>query len=262
MRAVLAFLTVGTMLLSASATQAAHGKSKVEDSPEIVARKACAEGDYKKAISILADLFVHSKDPTHIYNQGRCYQQNHQWVSAIDRFREYLRKAKRATAEERGEAEQHIAECQQLLAEEQARNAPPPPPVTPPPVAPIPPPPTVPEAVVTTPSPSSPPAATASSGSGLRTGGIIVGVVGVATLGGAIALNVKANQLANDGDADRNRSYKNGALACYGIGGAAVATGVILYWLGHRGRVAKPAEVALAPAFVPGGAALVVAGGF
>lgn len=180
MRSTLAFLIVVTSLLSASATQAARGKSRADD-PETVAHKACVEGDYKKAISILADLFVDSRDPTYIYNQGRCYQQNHQWVSAIDRFREYLRKAKRATADERAEAEQHIAECQQLLAEEQARTAPlpPQPPVTPPAPAPLPPP-VVPEEVVRVP----PPPAAAPSGSGLRTAGVVVGVVGVATLGG------------------------------------------------------------------------------
>lgn len=73
---------------------------------------------------------------------------------------------------------------------------------------------------------------------------------------------MKANQLASDGDADRNRSYKDGALACYAIGGAAVTTGVVLYLIGHRARAAKPSSVALAPAWVLGGAGLAVHRGF
>jgi hypothetical protein len=72
---------------------------------EKAAKKACAAGDYKEGVEILAGLYVDTDDPTYVYNQGRCYQQNHQWRSAVDRFREYLRKRPKARAAEKADVE-------------------------------------------------------------------------------------------------------------------------------------------------------------
>jgi hypothetical protein len=59
-----------------------------------VAKKACLSGDTKKGTELLADLYIDTNDATHIYNQGRCFEQNGQKEQAIPRFEEYLRKAK------------------------------------------------------------------------------------------------------------------------------------------------------------------------
>ena len=242
----------------------ARPKNKPED-PEIVARKACAEGDFRKGVAILADLYVHSEASTYIYNQGRCYEQNHQWVSAIDRFREYLRTAPDLKSEETAETESHIAECKRLLDEEQPKNAPSqglsPPAVTgtqpvvshPPSAAP---PIQEPPTTVTT------PPAVVESGSALGTTGIVVGSVGLATVATAVVLNLKANQLADSGDGSGQKSYRNGALICYGAGGAAVASGVVMYLLGHKTVGAQSAGVTLLPIWTPDGAALAIRGDF
>jgi hypothetical protein len=50
---------------------------------EKAARKACLTGDYATGVSILADLFVESKDPLYIFNQGRCMEQNSRYKDAI-----------------------------------------------------------------------------------------------------------------------------------------------------------------------------------
>lgn len=68
---------------------------------------------------MLGDLYVETNDPTLLYNQARCYEQNSQNRQAIDRFREYLRKAAaQITPETRAEVEQHIAECKARMKED------------------------------------------------------------------------------------------------------------------------------------------------
>jgi hypothetical protein len=242
----------------------ARPKNKPED-PEITARKACAEGDFRKGVSILADLYVHSKVSTHIFNQGRCYEQNHQWVSAIDRFREYLRKSPDLSSAETAETESHIAECKRLLDEEQPKSTPSqgvlPPTMTPTPSIVSQPPPAVPpihepQTTITT------PPAVVESGAALRTTGIVVGGVGLATVATAVILNLKANQLADSGDGSGQKSYKNGALICYGVGGAAVAAGVVMYLVGHNAVGSQPTGIALLPMWTPDGVALAIGGDF
>jgi TolA-binding protein len=90
--------------------------AKDSDGQERAARTACLAGDYAKGITILSELFVASKDPDFIYNQGRCYEQNRRYEDAIARFQEYLRVATRSTKSTRAEAQKHIASCQNLLA--------------------------------------------------------------------------------------------------------------------------------------------------
>jgi hypothetical protein len=187
-------------LLVAAAPQA-WAKNKI-DGLERVAKKACAAGDFRKGIDILADLYVRTEDPTFIFDQGRCYEQNHQWKSAIDRFREFQRKTE-GKPEEQADAEKHMAECKRYLDEEAASvasSSPPPPPakeappVTAPPVA-VAPPPAV--AEVRTPAPVE-----SQPGSALRQTGVVLGSVGLATLVGALLLNLKANSLADKANRD------------------------------------------------------------
>ena len=79
--------SVGLLL---AATSARAGDRATQ---ERTAQKACLLGDFKQGIEILADLYLDTHDPTYIYNQGRCLEQNGQNEPAILRFQEYLRKA-------------------------------------------------------------------------------------------------------------------------------------------------------------------------
>ena len=79
--------SVGLLL---AATSARAGDRATQ---ERTAQKACLLGDFKQGIEILADLYLDTHDPTYIYNQGRCLEQNGQNQPAILRFQEYLRKA-------------------------------------------------------------------------------------------------------------------------------------------------------------------------
>jgi hypothetical protein len=63
------------------------------DTQDRAAKKACLVGDVEKGVDILADLYVSTNNPTYLYNQGRCYEQNGKNDLAILRFKEYLRKA-------------------------------------------------------------------------------------------------------------------------------------------------------------------------
>lgn len=259
MRAI-ALLVVGALGLGSSVV---YAKPKGE-SPDRQARKACAAGDYRKGVDLLADLYVSTEDPTYIYNQGRCYEQNHQWVSAIDRFREYLRKSKDHGPEIARDVEQHIAECKRLLDEETGKTAPPPVVV----VAPLPPVTPAPADITVVPPPSPPPPPTRHPGAALRTTGLIVGSAGVAGLATGILLNLKANSLGKEANERFNpsaessyQSYKTGAIICYALGGAALATGVTLYIVGHaKGK--NSTSLALSPLWTSGHTGLALSGEF
>jgi hypothetical protein len=101
--------------IAASSTALAKGRIGNFESREKAARKACLTGDYHRGVEILADLFVDSEDITYIFNQGRCYQQNHRWQEALDRFSEYQRKSSKLPETDKAEVEAHIADCKAHL---------------------------------------------------------------------------------------------------------------------------------------------------
>ena len=264
------------------------------EAKERVARKACLTGDATKGVEILADLFIDTDDATYIYNQGRCLEQNNRYEDAIGKFREYLRKAARASADEKADAEKHIADCQALLGKKEAepvqrapesRPVATPLPETPRPVtAPVPEPPSPTATAVfgpgaVPPSPSSSPsgveptavlgehataAPTTAGGSGLRVGGIVVMSVGAAALIGGVITNLKYNSMVGDMQHgydpktdDSSKTYQTLSIAGYGVGAACLAGGTILYYLGWRAG-----HVSLAPVAVAGGGGAVVTGAF
>jgi len=255
-------------LLLASTPTFAREKPRGEQSPsgasrpdqqamEREARTACLNGDYARGVALLSDLFVDTKDPNFIFNQGRCYEQNQKFEEAIGHFREYLRTGPR----DRQGAEKHIAECEALQAKKNASAAAP-----------------VTEAAATlpapTPMPTSPPVTEAapavkvtppvaeptSSGSGLRIGGIVVTSFGAAALVAGVVLNLKANSLADSIDPpahafSRNTestrsSYETYSWIGYGVGAASIVTGAVLYGIGWSR--AGDTTVALVPAIGPG----------
>lgn len=100
--------------------QAEARTAKAHAAKEREAKKACLASDPAKGVEILADLYIETKDANHIFNQGRCLEQNSRYEDAVARFREYLRKAEHASRADRADAEKHIAECEALLGKREA----------------------------------------------------------------------------------------------------------------------------------------------
>ena len=107
-----------------------------DDAREVEARKKFASGQYQEALNLFVQLFGETADPIFLRNVARCYQKLGQPELAIDRFREYLRKAKGLTAGEREEIEGYIKEMEELKRSKEASAASAPPP-TPTPVEPV-----------------------------------------------------------------------------------------------------------------------------
>ena len=263
------------LLLTSPATAAS------QQAQERAARKACLSGDYAKGVDILADLFVATKDLTYIFNQGRCFEQNRKYEDAIGRFREYLLAGKgRLDHTEKSAAEQHIANCNEMLAQDRGTSTIP---TVPQPLAPTPPPVASTPEPAASPEPSTPivtqPAlqplpepAPASGGAGLRIGGIVAASVGVASLGAGVLFNLKANGMISDMKAtvdgysssknSEHDTYKTLAWVGYGVGAACVVTGVVLYGIGLKAKSSSSTSVALLPVVGAGQAGAVLAGAF
>src|SRR6185437_1046302 len=107
----------GAVALGSLLLFAADARAQDRDARELEAKKACLGGHADRGIELLADLYAETNDPTYIYNQGRCFEQNGRVSEAVTRFREYLRKAPTAPPDERAQLESHIA---QLESEQQA----------------------------------------------------------------------------------------------------------------------------------------------
>lgn len=85
-----------------------------ESAAELRARTHFAAGEYKQALDIFARLYAETLHPTYLRNIGRCHQRLGDADNAIATFRDYLRKAKDLTAEQRAEVDGFIAEMEQL----------------------------------------------------------------------------------------------------------------------------------------------------
>lgn len=236
------------------------------------AKKACLTGDPAKGVEILTDLFIDTNDPTYIFNQGRCFEQNSQFADAIGRFREYLRKAKSASAEYRMEAEKHIADCQALLGKKDGES---PHQASPEAVKPERPPAATPKVLSPNQVQAAPvqpvPLVVAESarpggaaGSGLRVAGVITASVGAAALVAGLILNLKYNSTIGDlrsnwsaGASSSNQNYKTMSAVGYGVGAGCIAVGAIFYILGW-----SAGNTALGPAVVAGGPGALLTGGF
>jgi hypothetical protein len=111
-------------------------EARADRATEMKAREAFAAGRYEDALGLFAKLYAETLHPVYLRNIGRCHQKLRQPEKAIDKFREYLAKEKKISADERKEIDGYIKEME-ALHEEQAKQATPPPPANPPPVTPI-----------------------------------------------------------------------------------------------------------------------------
>jgi hypothetical protein len=270
---VLSAVAVLFSLLVSGPVLAASSKSN-RQTREGAARAACLDGNYTEGVAILTKLFVETRDATYIFNQGRCFEQNRRYEDAISRFQEYLRVGRKSLeANDKSEAEQHINDCREILAQE--RGTSPPPPVPQPLVAsPVPlvspkpePPPPEQQPMISKPAPK--PASTR-DGAGLRIGGIVVASFGVVAAGVGLGFNLKANSTVNDMYNTRDgytkesnrKNYATLAWVGYGVGAACVVTGAILYAIGRKAKSTHFDDVALVPMVGPDHAGAVLTGAF
>ena len=240
--------------------------SASKQAQERAARKACLSGDFNQGATILSELFIDTRDPTYIFNQGRCFEQNHRYEDAISRFEEYLRvPAGKLDAADRAEAEKHIADCKEHLPEPAAKLVQPPPT----PVATPEPNPTLETPAVVEPERLSTPV---QSGAGLRIGGIVTASLGVAAVAAGVVLNLKSNSLINGmegsvgayskGKDTDSKNYRTFAWVGYGVGAACLVTGAFLYSFGHKTSDSPSTNVAILPALGPGQAGALLTGAF
>jgi tetratricopeptide (TPR) repeat protein len=235
---------------------ASHAGTK--EAKDRAAKRACLTGDPNAGVAILTDLYIDTNDPTYLFNQGRCFEQNQRYQEAIGRFREYLVKAKNHPPEEKADANKHIATCESYLRGTGAEEA------SPKPAAERP----QPQETGAFPGVSAAPPGPGHTGAGLRTAGIVTAAVGGAGLVTGLLLNLKVNSMSSDLEngydpsVDGSRkSYKTAGWIAYSAGAALVAGGAVLYYLGwRRGRGAPP--VALIPAAGGGMAGTLVVGAF
>jgi hypothetical protein len=263
------------LLLAATPAIAANRKAQ-----ERSARRACLNGDYTKGVAILSDLFVDTQDPTYIFNQGRCFEQNRRYEDATARFEEYLRAADaKLSPEDRAAAEKHIGDCRAKLLKEHGDSTLQP--TLPPGFAPTPASPVAPERTL---SPTLPEPRTSvadqtiplpSPGDrrwGLVTAGIITGVVGVGGVAAGVIFNLKANSAAKDletnvgaypAKSNDEKDYRTSAWIGYGIGAACVATGAVLIAIGAvRASPKSSRDIAFVPAVGPSQVGAMLTGGF
>ncbi len=262
-------LLVLPLLLVATTSSASSSRQ----AKERAARKACLNGDYAKGVSLLSDLFLDTRDPTYIFNQGRCFEQNRRYEDAVARFEEYLRAADNPRLDEadKAAAEKHIADCKEILAQQSGKALAPvaSPPVAPPPVALTPSPPAQPDSstaiVIAQSSPQR------SDGARWRTAGIITASAGAAALIAGVALNLKVNSMASDMELPGNysagresdrKTYETMGWVSYGVGAVGVLTGSVLYVMGRSARPSPPTPLAIVPELGPGHAGAVLEGAF
>ncbi len=225
------------------------------------------------------DLFIETPNPVHLFNQGRCYEQNHRWEEAVDRFHEYLRKAPKLDADTRAYVDKHLAECEAHLPKTApVQTAAPVTPVQPPP------PPPAPASEAQEPSANvgpvspTPSASVNDSGSTSRIVGIVTAALGVASLGYGTYeyfrresliddLREKGDQYSDDQFSDKQRQIDNSktrGLIGFGVGAAALVAGTTMYLLGRSfaSRGTEHAQVTFVPGFGPGQTSLFISGAY
>jgi hypothetical protein len=234
------------------------------------AKKACLNGEPAKGIELLTDLYVDTNDPTFIFNQGRCYEQNNLCNEAIVRFREYLRKTPNGTERDRTDVAKHIADCEALLAKNGIGAAAPtiatagPAPAIGTTQTPVERTPTSDHAAVPEESVAASPSGQALPGAGLRVAGILTMSAGGASVIAGVVLNLKHNSMVrgiqNDysgSTADSAQTYRTWSMVGYGVGAACLVGGGVFYWLGHRASKAL-----LVPGLVAGRTGMLLTGEF
>jgi hypothetical protein len=237
-------LRFGVLALLAGSLVAGAARAQERDPREAEAKRACLANQPDRGIELLAELYAETNDPTYIYNQGRCFEQNGKASDALTRFREYLRKVPGLSPDERAQVQAHITDMEQ-----QARQAAPAP-------------------VVAAPAPALPPPAAAPAADTsrrLRVAALAAASVGVVLVASAAYFGARTQTLSDEVTADAKKGlfsqskYDEGQRdqllqwVGYGVGAAALVGGGLLYLLGVN-RAAESSTVTAMPSVAPGGA--------
>lgn len=221
-------LLTSTALLTSVAlcgtARAADLASPGDDKRPNAALAACASGDVAKGIAILGELYAESRNPSFVFNQGRCYQKNNQLEQARGSFAEYLRIGTNEPPEDLQRAQAFVKELDDTLARQRASQA----------------------AVVATPA-SAPGDGTARV---LRVSSVVLAAVGVVAVGFGAAMSFKVKSTNDDLkqlyaaqpyvtdsarvaqlESDGSR-YQTLQWVGYGVGAAAFAGAVATFILG------------------------------
>ena len=214
-------------------------------------------GDIDAAIEDFKASYRLSAEPTLLYDIAELYRKRGDCSSALDHYERFLKE--RPEAPNHTKVESRIAEMNRCVGE--TRKPVPPPhaeehePVRAPPTQ------QPPAAGVATLEPPKPTGEIETPGHGKRTWGIVLGASGVAMIGTAVYFSLQASSssdevsqlLARGGtwnthyqsvESDGQR-YQTTATLLYAAGGAALASGVLLYYLG--GRETSHTQVAATP---------------
>jgi hypothetical protein len=119
---------------------------------------------------------------------------------------------------------------------------------------------------------SAPPVAVDSGSRGLRIGGIVCGAAGLVLIGTGVIFYAQATSLSdsvakaktfNPSDYDSGKQAETLQWVAYGLGGAALGTGLVLYLLGRPSSGAgNQARLSLAPVLLPDGGGIATGGTF
>ena len=270
MRALVVALALGAVAVAPAAAQ--PGKPSKADIAEAkkrfqAAEAARAKGDWDTAATEYLAAYAKFPDPEFYFNVGEVYRRKGDDEKALEYFQKYLAldstgrgapAARTAVAEltkaiearKAAEAEQKRkldAELEAAAATRGPPNAPPPPP---------------PQDVV-----EAPPR----PGRGLRIAGIATGGAGLAGVGLGVYFGLRARKIDREAsdwvvfDPDRyaqgERAARNMIIAV-SVGGAAIVTGGVLYYLGYRRGRVEERPVAITPIAPSGGAGLAIGGQF
>ena len=270
-------ILLSSLLISATFASQAHARAKRSADRSSVEEhykngmKAYTLGRFPEAIEEFKEAYELRSEPIFLYNIAQSHRQNKQFERAIFFYRRYLEAEPKA--KNRADIEQRIDELQAEIDRKKAETplAPPPqpivvvPPPTPLPVAPLP----VPPPTTVVHDRPVPPAS--SPGRGLRIAGIIVGAVGVAGVATGIVFGLHATSLHDEavksGSVYDNskyqsaKTYKDLQWVALGVGGAAIVTGGVLYFLGATAK-SSDQEVAILPLVGPGMGGAAFSGAF
>lgn len=222
-------------------------------------------GRFPEAIEEFEKAYEIRSEPVFLYNIAQSHWHNGNPQRAIFFYRRYLEAAPKA--KNAGDVQKRIQELQAKIDEENARAAaaaadPPPEQTAPPPAVQPPAPPIVGVPALAT---SAAPPPDNEAGQGLRIAGLVTAGVGVVGIVAGVVCGLQASSLRKDAvsgtyDADKDsqaKTYRTLEWVGFGVGGAAVATGAVLYVLGASAKTTDT-RVSLLPLLTPsmGGATL------
>jgi len=258
---ILGFHLMACLILVPALGQAQEAR---QDPRVANAKTACAAGDVKQAIHLLAELYTETNDPIWVFNQGRCYQQNNLFPQGVARFKEFLRKNTNGPVEDSREAQQYIDEMEAEMRRQEAAGVAPPV-ASPVPVAAVAP------VSIQIPQPQAP---GPQAGRGLRRAGVAVLALGGASLAAGVVFALLMRQAQSDIEArtksgpvpystvsekfSDGRTYEDLQWVGYGVGVSAAITGGVLYYLGARKAREAAAATLVAPLAVAGGAGAIL----